>query len=108
MKWITKILLTILVLLGSYTIFQQQLSGQLSPEISSKLPNPGDIVARIGNWFSVRSQQTGRTAGMEHSGESRMYRWRDAEGIVHVSDEAPEGIEYETLWIDPNQSLLEQ
>ena len=108
MKWITKILFIVLVLLGSYTIFQQQLSGQLSPEISARLPNPGGIVARIDNWFSVRSQQAGRTVGLEHSGESRMYSWRDAEGVAHISDEASEGVEFETLWIDPNQSLLEQ
>ena len=107
MRWLARILLTIVVMIGAYAVLQEQLTGGggSTSKIGEALPNPTHIVTKIANWFGIQGQKAGQAAGLENTGKSKVYRWTDAEGVTHLGNVAPEGVDYEELWVDPNQSL---
>ena len=107
MRWLARILLTIVVMIGAYAVLQEQLTngGDSASAIGEALPDPTHIVAKMANWFGIKGQQASKAVGNENAGKSKVYRWTDAEGVTHLGNIPPEDVEYEELWVDPNQSL---
>lgn len=57
--------------------------------------------------FSAVTEKAARLAGDENAGKTPVYRWRDAQGAWHFSDEAPAGVTSELIHIDGDANLVD-
>lgn len=66
-----------------------------------------DFMVSLSGWWRDISKEAGKTVGNEHFGETRVYKWKDAEGVWQMSDSPPvDETEYETVWVDPDANLI--
>lgn len=67
--------------------------------------------ARTGDSFKAQWRRmkgdVGRAAGNENAGKVKMYRWQDAQGQWHFSNEAPDGVTVEEIYVDPDASRMD-
>ena len=57
-------------------------------------------------WRRLRGD-VGQALGDENAGKVEMHRWQDANGQWHYSDEPPDGVGAETIYVDPDASRMD-
>lgn len=94
-KLIFKTTLMVLVMVGFSNYVMYLMTGK-SPFSFSELPS----------FSSANSTPT--LSDMLPAGKEQAYKWKDANGVVHYSSEAPpEGLDAQLIEVDPNTNLVQ-
>ena len=47
--------------------------------------------------YETSQQRQERAAAQAEAAEPKVYRWRDAQGVLHITDQPPKGRQYEKV-----------
>ena len=60
--------------------------------------------------YETPAQQKARVAQMEHvrdyGGGPQLYKWRDARGVLQITDKPPQGRKYELVEVRQDQNVI--
>jgi hypothetical protein len=56
--------------------------------------------------YETTEQRLARVAKEEEAAKPKLYRWRDDNGVLHISDQPPKGRKYEQVELREEQNIV--
>lgn len=107
MKWLIKILMIVLILFMSNLFLFKTMDGDPSLEARNPIPDFITKMLDFKKWGRDISKASGKAMGSERAGQTKIYRWKAADGTQQFSNFPPTGVTYETVWVDPDANIIE-
>lgn len=107
LKLFVRLMLLVLVLAMAGPFFLKGPDGQpmlTVSDVKRTAANTGNSLKA--QWRRMKGD-VGRAAGNENAGKVKMFRWQDSAGQWHFSNEAPQGVAAEELYVDPDASRMD-
>lgn len=107
MKLLIKVLMIVLILFMSNLFLFKTMQGDTSLEVRNPIPDFISDLFDFKKWGRDITKASGKAIGDEHAGQTKIYRWKSAEGTIQFSNVPPAGVEFETVWVDPDANVIE-
>ena len=56
--------------------------------------------------YETSQQRQERAAAQAEAAEPKVYRWRDAQGVLHITDQPPKGRKYEAVKLREDVNVI--
>lgn len=107
MKLLIKVLMIVLILFMSNLFLFKTMDGDASLEVSNPIPSFISDLFDFKKWGKDITKASGKAMGDEHAGQTKIFRWTSADGTKQFSNVPPTGVEFETVWVDPDANIIE-